>query len=211
VGQHKVKPLKMNYIELLNMVNKDDYDLTKVADVVARDTALAIALLKVVNRLARNSEIVSIKHGAAMLGQRELRSWINTVVVNEMYSDKPNEITRLSLLRAKFAETVAKDFEMAHLSQELFLMGLFSVVDLILEMPMEQAMEKLQLSKEIREVLTEQKGIFSDLYTFMLAYENANWEIVDDIIAEKKLEPQNIYNAYTGALEWYRDLFGKKR
>jgi EAL and modified HD-GYP domain-containing signal transduction protein len=211
VGQHKVKPLKMNYIELLNMVNKEDYDLTKVADVVARDTALAIALLKVVNRLARNSEIVSIKHGAAMLGQRELRSWINTVVVNEMYSDKPNEITRLSLLRAKFAENIAKDFEMAHLSQELFLMGLFSVVDLILEMPMEQAMEKLQLSKEIREVLTEQKGIFSDLYRFMQAYENANWETVDEIVADKKLEPQNIYNAYTGALEWYRDLFGNKK
>ncbi len=208
-GQHEVKPLEVNYIQLLNMVNKNDYDLQGAAEVISRDTALVISLLKVVNRMARNSEIVSIKHAAAMLGQRELRRFINTVVVGEMYSDKPNEITRLSLLRAKFAENLAKDFDLASQSGELFLMGLFSVLDLILGLPMEEALEKLKLSRDITEVLTKGTGPFAELYHFMQDYENANWENVDKVIKEKNLGSLEVYKAFTDALEWYRRLFSR--
>ena len=69
-----------------------------------------------------NSEITSIRHAAAMLGQKELKKWINTAVTSELCADKPNEVTRLSLLRAKFAENLAPAFEMAGHSSELFLM-----------------------------------------------------------------------------------------
>ena len=75
-GQTQVAPLKVNYIELLNMVNGDDFELTKAADVIGRDTALVISLLKMVNRMSVNSEITSIRHAAAMLGHRELKKWI---------------------------------------------------------------------------------------------------------------------------------------
>ena len=110
--------------------------MTKAADIIGRDTALVISLLKMVNRIAVNSEITSIRHAAAMLGQRELKKWINTAVANKLYADKPNEITRLSLLRAKFAENLASSFGLAAQGSELFLMGLFSVLDVILEKPM---------------------------------------------------------------------------
>ena len=100
-GEHEVAPLKINYIELLNLVNDVNFELKDAADVIGRDPALTISLLKMVNRMAVNSGITTIRHAAAMLGQNELRKWINTAVVNELYADKPSEITRLSLLRAK--------------------------------------------------------------------------------------------------------------
>ena len=79
-GQTDVAPLKGNYIDLLNIVNSPDFELTTAADIISRDTALTIDLLKMVQPLAVNSEITSIRHAAAMLGQRELKKWINTAV-----------------------------------------------------------------------------------------------------------------------------------
>ena len=135
-GETEVAPLKINYLSLLNVVNAPDYDLTKAADIISRDTALVISLLEIVNRMSRNSKITSIRHAAAMLGQKELKKWITTAVAKELCSDKPNEITRLSLLRAKFAENLAPSYGLALKSDELFLMGLFSVLDIILSKPM---------------------------------------------------------------------------
>lgn len=106
-GEMSVSPMKANYLQLLQMVNNPDFELTRVADIISRDTALVLQLLKMVNRMTVNDGIKNIRHAAAMLGQRELKRWINTAVTKELCSDSPNEITRLSLLRAKFAEELA--------------------------------------------------------------------------------------------------------
>lgn len=206
-GHVEVAPLKVNYIELLNMVNAEDFELTKAADVIGRDTALVISLLKMVNRMTVNSGITSIRHAAAMLGQKELKKWINTAVTNELCADKPGEVTRLSLLRAKFAENLAPVFEMAIHSSELFLMGLFSVLDLILDKPMEEALEMVKVSKEIREALVEKKGKFAPVLDFITQYENANWQEVSRQMVLQNIDMAQISEAYMKSLQWYGDLF----
>lgn len=206
-GQVDVSPLKVNYIQLLNLVNDEDFELTKAADVIGRDTALVISLLKMVNRMSVNSEITSIRHAAAMLGQKELKKWINAAVTNELCADKPNEITRLSLLRAKFAENLAPVFEMALHSSELFLMGLFSVLDLILDKPMEEALDMVKVSKDIRAALIDKNGKFAPVLDFLLQYESANWQEVSRQMVLKDIDMEQIYDAYTKSLQWYRDLF----
>lgn len=206
-GEYEVTPLKVNYIELINMVNTENYELTEAAEIIARDTALAIDLLTAVNKYARNSEIISIKYAAAMLGQKELKRWINMVVAKKLYSNKPNEITRLSLLRAKFAENLASVFELSIKKQELFLMGLFSVLDLIMDKPMEEALELIKVSKEIKEVLVNAEGPFAEVYEFIKKYEAAEWQEISRVMVVKDIKIQDVYDAYIGALEWYGDLF----
>ncbi len=206
-GEVSVAPLKVNYIQLLNLVNDEDFELTRAADVIGRDTALVISLLKMVNRMSVNSEITSIRHAAAMLGQKELKKWINAAVTNELCADKPNEITRLSLLRAKFAENLAPVFEMALYSSELFLMGLFSVLDLILERPMEQALDMVKVSKDISDALIHKDGRFAPVLDFVLQYEAANWQEVSRQMVLKDIDMEKIYDAYTNSLRWYRNLF----
>lgn len=206
-GEEEVTPLKVNYINLLNMVNDSDFELTKAADVIGRDTALVISLLKMVNRMAVNSEITSIRHAAAMLGQKELRKWINTAVANELCSDKPNEVTRISLLRAKFAENLAPIFDMEVHSSELFLMGLFSVIDLILGKPMKEALNMVKLSKSINEALVDNKGELAPVLDFMIHYERASWQEVSRQMLLLKIDLDSVYDAYIKSLKWYRDLF----
>lgn len=208
-GQTEIAPIKVNYIELLNMVNDNDFELTKAADIIGRDTALVISLLEMVNRISVNSEITSIRHAAAMLGQKELKKWINTAVTNELCVDKPNEITRLSLLRAKFAENLAPVFEMAVHSSELFLMGLFSVLDLILDMPMAEALNMVKVSKNIKDALLENSGELVPVLDFMIHYERASWQEVSRQMVLKDIDINDVYDAYVKSLQWYSDLFGK--
>lgn len=207
VGETEVAPLKINYLELMNIVNDTDYELTKAADIIGRDTALVVELLKLVNRIAINSEVTSIRHAAAILGQKELKRWINTVITKELCADRPNEVARLSLLRAKFAECLAPNFGLAMKASELFLMGLFSVLDIILNMPMQEALKKVHVSKEISEALVEHKGEFAELYDFLIAYENADWQEVCRQLIVKDISIDTIYKAYTETMCWYRDMF----
>lgn len=204
-SEHEVSPLKVNYIQLLNMVNSPEFELTEAADIIGRDTALVISLLKMVNRMTRNSTITSIRHAAAMLGEKELRKWLITAVAGQLYTDKPNELTRMSLLRAKFAENLAPVFSMAIQSSELFLMGLFSVLDVILDMPMKDALETIRVSKNISDALVYHKGIFAFPLEFILQYENANWQEVSRLMIVHNIEMQPVYDAYLNALRWYRD------
>lgn len=206
-GDTEIAPLKINYIELLNIVNDSDFDLTDAADIIGRDTALVISLLKMVNRMTVNSEITTIRHAAAMLGQKELKKWITTAVTQQLCSDKPSEIMRLSLLRAKFAENLASGFNLAIKAQELFLVGLFSVLDLILNKPMKEALEMLKVSNDIKEALICHTGDLAQVLDFIIQYENANWQEISRLMIINDITMNTVFSAYTSSLEWYRDLF----
>ncbi len=205
-GEHVVAPLKVNYIELLNVVNDADFDLLEAANVIGRDTALTISLLQMVNRMTVNAGITTIRHAAAMLGQKELKKWINTAVANKLYADKPSEITRLSLLRAKFAEGLAAAFGLEDKSEELFLMGLFSVLDVILEKSMEEALDMVMVGDEIRDALTKGQGPCATVYEFMKQYENANWQEVSRQLLLVDVSIDYVHDAYVNALKWYKQL-----
>lgn len=207
-GSNDISPLKINYISLLNLVNNDDFELTEAADIIGRDTALIIALLKIVNKLNRSStEITSIRHAAAMMGQKELKKWITTAITQQLCADKPSEIMRLSLLRAKFAENLACVFELGVQAPELFLMGLFSVVDLILGKPMNEALEMLKVSANIRSALVDDNGILAPVLDFIKLYEAGEWQEISRLMLLGNILMDPVQEAYTTSLEWYRDLF----
>lgn len=207
-GDTDVSPLKINYIALLKLVNSEDFELTEAADIIGRDTALIIALLKMVNKMSNtSSEITSIRHAAAMLGQKELKKWITTAITQQLCSDKPSEITRVSLLRAKFCENLAGTFELGIQAPELFLMGLFSVVDLILNKPMDEALDMLKVSKNISNALVSNSGPYSKVLDFVKHYENADWQEISRLMIVDNISMKTVYAAYIDSLEWYRDLF----
>lgn len=202
-----VSPLKMNYLKILKIINTPNFDLTKVAGVISQDPAMTISLLNIVNKLTLNSNISSIKQATALLGQKELKRWLNTSILSNLCSDRPNEITRLSLIRAKFAENLANLFELKFKIEELFLMGLFSVLDYILDMPMADALNTVNVSKDIVEALVDRKGPLSEVLNFQLAYESADWQEVSRLLILNKIDIEAVYQAYIDSLKWYKNMF----
>lgn len=211
MGSHEVTALKYNYIELLNTVNDDGFELTKAADIISQDAALTISMLKMVNKFSRNSTITSIRHAAAMLGQKELKKWINTAVVNELYADRPSEITRVSLLRAKFLENLAGMFGLAMKKEELFLMGIFSLIDVIMEKPMKEALEVVKVAPAVEKALVERAGDYANVLHFVESFEAASFQEVSRMMLTMNLDMDEVSKAYMESLEWYKEIVGAKQ
>jgi len=202
-----VKPLKINYIELMNVVNQPNFDLTTAADVIGRDAGLVVSLLKIANKISRNSEITSIKHACAMLGQKELKRWINTAVTGELCADRPSEIMRAVMIRAKFAELLSSIFGMPQANEELFLMGLFSLIDQMVEKPLKEALDMVMISQDIKDSLLTSSGKYSEIHKFICDYENADWSEISRTMLLKSINDKDVYNSYISALGWYHEMF----
>ena len=91
-------------------------------------------------------------------------------------------------------------------SSELFLMGLFSVLDLILEKPMAEALELVKVSNAIRRALLDNTGELAPVLDFMKKYEEADWHEISRIMVIRDIEMDPVYDAYVDSLRWYREL-----
>ena len=114
------------------------------------------------------------------------------------------------MVRAKFAERLAPEFELAVASQELFIMGLFSALDIMLGKTMEEALSMVQVSKHVKNALINGEGDFAKVLEFIRRYEDADWTEVSRLMVLDNISMDKVYEAYLGALKWYRDLFPLK-
>lgn len=196
-----VHPLSYNYTQLLKLVNEGDFDFGTVAEIVEKDPYLSVNLVAMANRVAANKGIASVRQAAAMLGQREIKRWINVSVVSEMCSDTPSEVMRLSLTRARFLENLAPHFGFFGFASELFLCGLLSMVDVMLLKPMDEAMDEMGVAPEIRDALVDKGGKYGALYKMVLAYETADFDYVK---STEFYDDAILTGAYLDAVGWYK-------
>lgn len=207
-GQKDISPLKANLVRLLNIVRDENFEFDVVSDIVQRDTALTVSLLRLVNSpfIGLRQKVKTINHAVTILGQNEVRKWVTTSVSRLLGADKPNEVTKLSLIRAKFAENLAPLFLLEKESQSLFLTGLFSVLNVILDVSMEDALKMVQVSDEIAGALLHMTGKYAPVMQFIYNYERADWAGVSRMLILYDIDVAKIYDSYTEAMLWYTDL-----
>ena len=204
-GASKISPIKINALTLLRRINEEDFDLGDIADTIGRDPSLSISLLRFINTVMPR-KIESIRNAVAILGQKEVKRWATAAISIQLAEDKPNEITKLSLIRARFAENLAKPFEMGISSPSLFMMGLFSLLDIILERPMVEAAKEVALDESVRAALVDKSGDLYNVLDFIYSYEHANWDDIAIKMVKYNLELEEVTAAFVDALVWYKAL-----
>ena len=204
-GAAKISPLKINALSLLKRISEEDFDLGDIADTIGRDPSLSISLLRFINTVMPR-EIESIRNAVAILGQKEVKRWATAAISIQLSDDKPNEITKLSLIRARFAENLAKAYRVGVFSPNLFMMGLFSLLDVILERPMEEAVKEVALDEGVRAALVDKSGDFYHILEFIYAYEHANWDDIAIQMVKYELDLEEVTTAFVDALVWYKAL-----
>src|SRR5262249_17678414 len=148
------------------------------------DPALVYKLLRYLNSwlVAIRGEIHSIREAIALLGEKEFRRWISVLAVVAMASDKPHELIRTALTPPFFCEALAPllsvSAPLSVQSSDLFLMGLLSVTDAILDRPIQQVLASLPIAPEVRVALCGGANAHRDAYDLLLAYERADWPTV---------------------------------
>ena len=207
-GSVDISPLKINALHLLGQINMESFDLGEAANIIERDPALSISLLRFINTMNpdRSRKIDSIRNAVAILGQNEVKKWASIAISVSMGEDRPSEVTRLSLLRAKFSENLAPAFELAIKSGSLFIAGLFSLLDVILQMPLDRALDEVAASGEIREALMERKGQLGEVLKLIFAYEHADWHNTSLIMVRNGIDVEVLTKAFLDSLYWYRQL-----
>ncbi|MDR0489790.1 MAG: HDOD domain-containing protein [Oscillospiraceae bacterium] len=207
-GLSEISPLKINALHLIKQINDDSFDLIDAAKTIERDPSMSISLLRFINTMNpnRSKKIESIRGAVAILGQKEVKKWATVAISISLAEDRPSEITRLSLIRAKFAENLAPAFSLAIKSGSLFIAGLFSMLDIILQMPMHKAILEVAVDDEINAALVEKKGRMSEVLSLIYAYERADWHNASIKMVRNGIDIAVLSQAFLDALFWYRQL-----
>ena len=198
-----LSPAQMTLAELLYETSKSDLDLGKITDVFQRDVNLSYKLLRYSNSaiFKRRAEIETIKQALVVLGQTELKKFLSLLFTAQISSDKPAELMRMSMTRARFAEGLAQLHGKVD-TAKAFLTGLMSLMDAILDEPIDSVMSKLPLAKEIKDALVEKKGVLADYIQLIQFYETANWQEANKAIQLIQLPAEQVPDAYHIAIQW---------
>jgi len=204
----EVSPLKVNYFRLMKLSSTDDYmDFKVISDIIASDVALSYKLLRILNSAAvglRN--VSSISAAVAYMGEESLKKWIAVLALRGIAEDKPLELVRMSLVRARFGELLAPSFRIVRNPQQVFMVGMLSLLHIALEISKEKLLEDIPVAEDISNSLLTRTGVYSDLLRFYENYEYANWDAVSQFVEENYLNSQFVNDSYIASVKWYNDL-----
>ncbi|MGD6876383.1 EAL and HDOD domain-containing protein [Bacillus infantis] len=196
--------INQQHLYLLNKIDDPEPDIDEIAELVENDFSLTYKILRIVNSAAYHmrNKINSIKQAIMVLGLYELRKWVLLMAISDYKSAKDNETIKLSMCRAKFAESIGK-LKQRNIS-EYFLLGLFSLIDTILERPMEEILVELPLTPEMQEALLGHKNEFTLILELLSSLERGI--SINELSSFLNIPEDEIYRQYVEAIGWADSL-----
>lgn len=201
----KKSTTKALYGRIINELKKDEPSFQTLAEIIETDVSLAYKVMKIIKSRAGDDLVYSIKRALTYMGLKELERWINILMLQELGEHKPKELMELSLIRTKFSEQVALMSGLNRYKYEASLMGLFSIIDAVLDQEMSFALQDISLPNSIKESLIYHKGTLINIYLLMIAYEKADWMTAKILSERLNIEESKLYDAYLSAVRWSND------
>ena len=200
----EVPASRLHYMRLLEMVSRREIDLRELEKMLKREASICYRLLRYLNSplFGFSLEIKSIRHAMAVLGEREMRRWIRLVVTVGAAEQKCSELVLMGLARGRFCELLSNRLKA---SSDLFLMGLLSIMDAILEVTTDALLKQLPVDHEIRAVLLGQKSSLRPLYQLMLAQESGEWAQSSALAQQLKLTDEEVASTWWQAMQWAQE------
>jgi EAL and modified HD-GYP domain-containing signal transduction protein len=197
---------KLAYLRLLAELSKPDLMTADVEKLVKRDVSLSLRVLRSVNSAgyAIRTEIRSIGQALVLLGIEPIRKWTTVWCLAGLSAGATTELATLSLLRARTCELLGESSSIAE-SAELFLVGLFSLLDVMLSRPMSEAVDGLPLSAGAMAALLGEPNTLRSVVDAVIAHERGEWNDAASLAEASGLQPSALADAYTNALRWVQD------
>ena len=199
-----LSPLKISYMKLVEKVNRDEIDFNELVDVIRMDLSLNYNILRLANSsyFGFRNEIRSVRHALVAIGEQEIKKWVILMALKGIGKDQPDEIVRQSLIRARFAELIAGRTVFRALKEELFMAGLFSMLDVLLSRPIVEILYEMRLSDDIKDLLLKDRGPLVHIYRLVIAYERGRWDQALEHMKILGISQKNAIDSYIEALLW---------
>ncbi len=198
----------MALLQLMAEVNKEEFEYGRLENLIKKDVSLSYKLLRYINSayFRRVREISSIRQAMVMLGEVGIRRFIALIAMAKLAESKPDELARTSVVRARFCEQLSKACPGGFQDSELFTLGLFSLIDAILDQTMGSVMKTLPLSESIKAALVRGEGDLVGFIELVRHYEAGNWRGVSKAALDLGINDKGIPSIYVDALGWADSL-----
>lgn len=193
---------RLAIVQLLAAIQHPETNEKRIEEIISKDLFLSYRLLRYINSAHFNlpNKIDSIHRALITIGIGKIKTWASLIALSKL-DDKPHDLVITALARARMCEQLAQSVKREH-PQSYFIVGLFSVLDAVMDQPMEAVLEALPLTDDIRVALTKRIGDMGDALRCVLAYERGHWLQVKF----GNLDSSRIIESYLDAIDWAGDL-----
>ncbi|MFC1480623.1 EAL and HDOD domain-containing protein [Candidatus Neomarinimicrobiota bacterium] len=209
VEKSEIPGFKLNYLRLLQEINQSDISFDRLNEIIKQDVSLSYKLLKYINSAAfgLRNEIESIKHALTMLGLSLVKRWSSLVAIANIGEGLPEEALVTCMIRGRFLEELGKRIGKGDRGDDLFFMGIFSMIDLFFSRPLEEILKEMPLKNDIKLAILGQGGEFSDLLSMVKSYEDGDWDPLQAQVAKLGINEDQVPEIYFDTLDWAQKLF----
>lgn len=194
-------------LEILNKVRNNE-DISEIEKGFKRDVALSFKLLRYINSVGfgLSCEIQSIRHALSILGYQQLYRWLTLLIVTSNEAGTPSALMKTAITRGRLTELLGMDMVDRNERDNLFIVGIFSLLDAMLEMPMDKVLEKLTLPETIADALLHREGIYGPFLSLAEACEDEDITRINELAASMALDPNKVNEAHLNSLAWVEQL-----
>lgn len=200
-------------VQLLNLLGDMNVTDRQVEEAFRSDPGLSYKLLRLVNSAALGGRGVdSIEHAIRLLGRDHLHRWVSMLLVADAKDGTGlrTELVKSSLLRGRLCELLGDQSHGPSArglpgAGTLFLIGLFSRIDILLKIRMEDLVKKVDLAEVAKDALLWRAGVGGQVLKAVEAYEDAKWDAAEAEVADLGIDPSELTNLYLEALAWAAD------
>ena len=189
-------------MRLLATLQDPDIDMEELERLIVQDVSLTYRLLRYINSaaFALSQEIDSVKRALVMIGTKTIKNWVSLLLMTRI-DDKPLELMRTAMIRARMCELLAEHSGWRVERDQYFICGLFSVLDALMDRPIDELLEELPLSETIKLALLGGQGSHGQILQQVISYEHGAWER----LADSGIATQEYRRCYLSAVIWADD------
>lgn len=200
-----------NYFEIIHHLSNSEPNLNYIIRLIEQDLSLSYKLLKLINSPAFRpiNKINSIKQAIIRLGMKELKKWLYILSIRGNIAGKSEwsrEIFNITLTRAKMCELIALHKNNQKESSSYFLTGMFSLMDALLGMKMDEIVNLMPLHDDICEALNGNSNQLKDTLDLSISIEKGVWEDVSFWCKKLQIEERIVLRSYNEAFKWSNNL-----
>ncbi|MCE5182569.1 MAG: EAL domain-containing protein [Betaproteobacteria bacterium] len=206
----KAKVIHPAYAVVLELLDKvrNNAEIKDIESSLKRDVALSFKLLRYINSVGfgLSCEIQSLRHALAILGYQQLYRWLTLLLVTAGEGSTSPALMRTAVTRGRLTELLGKDMLNSTERDNLFIVGVFSLLDAMLEMPMDEVLDKLSLPESVTDALLNRQGIYGPFLELAEACEEGDSAHIENLAFSLQMEPETINHAHLAALAWVEAL-----
>jgi c-di-GMP-related signal transduction protein len=199
-----VPGFKLNYVQLLQEIHQPDLDVGRLEEILKRDVALSYKLLRYINsaHFGMRVRVSSIRHAMNLLGAGEVKKWATLVLMSNLGEDKPQQLLVQAVFRARFLESLAPLIELEKRREDLFLMGMFSLIDGVMDQPLDAILDDIPIAEDVKLALTGQRGRLRSVMDACRFYERGRWKEFSRLAGRLAVSEEEVSQLYVEATEW---------